>query len=237
MHLADIDHLSVNGNSILHRCKVISKLILVLSFLTSFLITSDLTTLLGLIIIQVLFFVVGKIPIKKVIHLAIYPVFFSLLFALIMGRNEWTIAFVIILRALGAALTMLMLITTTPYVDLFATLSFVMPSILVDIFLVTYRSFFILIDKVERLLKNMKLRGGYSSLNVFKNLKSIAGTIGVLIIHSFDMSERMYKIYALRGYNGKIPIEASVFPLHKVDYMVIMMGILIFVGTVIPWNL
>lgn len=237
MHLAEIDYISNNGRSLLHRCNIFTKFILVLSLLVSFLITNSFEKLLGLISVVIILFIIGKVPFKKIAHLSIYPVFFSLIFAFIISRQSWVMGVVIILRALGAALTMLFLITTTPYVDVFAFLSLFMPSLLVDIFIFTYRSFFILIEKVENLLKNIRLKGGYSPINIIKNLKNIAGAMGVLIIHSFEMSERMYKIYTLRGYNGRIPLYVELFPLKALDISIIILSLIILVGTVIPWNL
>ena len=237
MHLAEIDYISNNGESMLHRCRVFSKFILILCLLASLLLTNSLLKLSVLIAIIMMLFLISKVSFKKIVHLALYPVFFSLIFALIMSRQSLVLAGVIILRALGAGLSMLLLITTTPYVDVFSFLSLFMPSLLVDIFIFTYRSFFILIEKIESLMKSIKLKGGHKTLNICKNLNNIAGAIGVLIIHSFEMSERMYKVYTLRGYNGRIPLNVELFPLKAFDFAIISASIIILVGTVIPWSL
>ncbi|SDJ99096.1 energy-coupling factor transporter transmembrane component T family protein [Natronincola ferrireducens] len=237
MHLAEIDQISTNGISPLHKAGAVSKIILTLLILSAFIVSNDVVKLSCLIIILFTFFSVGGVPLKQVGHLALYPVFFSIIFALIRAQQGWILGVIIMLKAVGAASTMLLLITTTPYVDIFSFLSLFMPSLLVDIFLFTYRSFFILIDKIESLIKSMRLRGGYKAFNLFSNLKNIAGILGVLIIHSFEMSERMYRIYSLRGYQGRIPLTIDIFPLKIYDYIIIILGIVILVGTVIQWNL
>ena len=58
-----------------------------------------------------------------------------------------------------------------------------------------------------------------------------------MIIHSFEMGERMYQIYSLRGYNGGIPVAVGVWPLKARDFAVAVCSVLILVLVVIPWNL
>ena len=94
---------------------------------------------------------------------------------------------------------MILLITTTSYVDIFRVLSLFLPKLLVDIFLFTYRALFIFIDQIENLIKSMRLRGGYRAFNIFANLKNVAGAIGVMVIHSIDMSNHMYQDFSLKG--------------------------------------
>ena len=53
----------------------------------------------------------------------LYPVFFSLLFALIMMQQSFEAGIIVIFKAVGAALNMILLITTTSYVDIFKVLS------------------------------------------------------------------------------------------------------------------
>ncbi|AOY75900.1 energy-coupling factor transporter transmembrane component T family protein [Clostridium formicaceticum] len=237
MHLADIDQISNNGDSLLHRAGTVSKIALTFFLLSSFIISNDFVRLGCLMVILFLLFILGRIPLKQVMHLAIYPAFFSTIFAFISAQQSWKLGVIVIMKAVGSAFTMLLLITTTPYIDIFAFLSLFMSSLLVDIFMFTYRSFFILIHKIQNSMKSIRLRGGYRPFNLWMNLKSAAGILGVLVIHSFEMSERMYKIYALRGYKGGIPLNTEIFPLKAIDVGIIIFGIVILVGTVIPWKI
>ncbi len=132
---------------------------------------------------------------------------------------------------------MIWLILTTPYVEIFSILSIIFPSLVVDILFFTYRSFFILLEKLENIMKNIKLKGGYHFFDIIRNLKNIAGIIGLLIIHSFEMSERMYKIYSLRGYDGKLPQGNIKIINSNLDYLIIAAGIAVFSGVIIPWNI
>lgn len=237
MHIAEIDQLSINGNSPLHQSKVIAKMILSASLIASIILTDNLLKLGLLMGVVLLLIYLGKVPMGQVGHLVIYPIVFSLFFAILQFQQSWLLGSIVLLKAVGSALTMLILITTTPYVDIFGFLSLFMPGLLVDIFLFTYRSLFILIDQIENLLTSMRLRGGYRSLNPFFNLKNLAGALGILIIRSFEMAERMFRIYSLRGYQGGIPVTNEFWPLKPLDYCLIALGLIILIGTVIPWNL
>ncbi|MBM7614108.1 energy-coupling factor transporter transmembrane component T family protein [Alkaliphilus hydrothermalis] len=237
MHLAEIDQISISGDSLLHKARAVSKLILTTLLLASFILTNDAIKLGVLMGVVFALFLFSKVPLHQLGHLILYPVFFSIFFAILRLQQSWVLGLIVLQKAVGAAMTMILLISTTPYVDVFAVLSLFMPKLLVDILLFTYRSLFILIGQIENLLKSIKLRGGYRPFSLIANLRNIAGAFGILIIHSFEMSDRMYKIYSLRGYQGGIPVTVDIFPLRKVDYIIIILGFITLAGVVIPWSL
>ena len=193
---------------------------------------SVLVSVVTLLIILLLLYMVAGIPIVKIGHLALYPAFFSVLFALILSQGTWQLALLIILRALGAALTLIFLFATTPYIQLFSYLSYFMPELLGDIFLFTYRGLFILLYKCTNLLRVIKMRGGFRPYYLFYNFRNTAGIIGLLFIHSMTISERMYHVFLLRGYKGGV---------HRVynrdwlaaDYIVLSIAAIIVISVVV----
>ncbi len=237
MHLADIDYIAVSGKSSMHKAGVFSKIIFTMLLLTSVIITNDIEKILVIIAITLAFFFLSGVPLKQVIHMAMYPAFFSLLFAFIMAQQSLLFGLLIVLKAISAALLMILLITTTTYIDLFSFLSLFLPGLLVDIFLFTYRSFFILLSKLSNLFRSIRLRGGYKPLSLLQNIRNIAGMLGLLVIHSLEMNERMYKIYSLRGYQGKLPVYGRMSIEGVFDIVLIITGIVILTGVYLPWNL
>ena len=160
------------------------------------------------------------------------------MFALIIGQGNLEIAGVIIIRALGAALSLIFLFATTPYIDLFSHLSRLMPSILGDIFLFTYRGLFILLRKSQVLIQVVKMRGGLRPRFLIYDLKNIASIVGLLFVESFSISERMYAAFALRGYEGNLPKPNFRNHLIREDFAILMLLILVIGGTVIKhWRL
>jgi cobalt/nickel transport system permease protein len=237
MHLWAIDQIANDNRSFFHGAGVPSKLLLVLVFLGGFIMSNHIVKLGVLMGILVLLFIVARVPVVEIGHLILYPAFFSLLFALLKMQESWVAGLMIIFRGVGAALATLFLLFTTPSVEIFAFLSIFLPRLFVDILLFTYRSFFILIDEVENLLRNIKLRGGYHPFNFFMNIKNMAAMVGLVIVHSFDMSERMYKIYLLRGYNGGIPTIRKWWSLTYVDSIIMLFSVFLLFGMVFLWNL
>ena len=230
MHLAQIDRISNSTYSYFHKALVGTKVVFTVIMVAAFIMSDSVTKGLGLLGMVLLSFWIGRIPIRLVLQLALYPAFFSSIFALMEMGSSVAGGLLIIIKAVGAGMTMILLITTTPYTDLFSFLSLWMPTLLVDVFMFTYRGVFILIEKATNLLKSMRLRGGYHSFNVFKNAKNIVGAIGVIIITSFDISERMYQIYSLRGYRGGIKSEITLWPPGIPDILIISGGILAVIG-------
>ncbi|KAB3534027.1 hypothetical protein F8154_10120 [Alkaliphilus pronyensis] len=237
MHLADIDNLSNNEDSPFHSMRAVSKLIFTAIIITLFIVSNNILELILLTTVILISFRIGKVPYGQVFHLILYPLFFSSLFALFRFQQSFTAGILVIIKACGTAMTMILLITTTPYVDIFSILSLFLPKLLVDVFLFTYRALFILIGQVESLIKSIKLRAGYSPLKIVKNLKNIANALGIVIVKSIEMNDRMYQIYALRGYNGSIPISKDVGPLKANDFLLIGFSCVILIGKVISWRL
>jgi cobalt/nickel transport system permease protein len=233
MKLAEIDYISNSNASLFHEMNAAAKMLFTAAVLTAVIISSEWTKLVFLIILMAILFIAAKIPMKVVLHLALYAIIFSSLFALISARQSLYLGLVVVLKALGAALSTIWLITTTSYVDIFSVFSLFMPKILVDVFIFTYRSFFILMEKMEMLFKNIRLRGGYHPLKLMMNLKNIASIVGIFIIHAFEMSERMYQIYSLRGYNGSIALSVELWPLKLRDISVAVFGVFILIGVII----
>lgn len=237
MHIAAIDHMANNGDSFLHQARPITKVGFAFLFLAGLIFSNQIGKAVMLLMISAIFILLSRVNIKEMLHLAAYPVVFSLLFALIRMQQSWTAGLLVMIKALGAALNMLLLLATTPYTDLFGVFSYVLPGVIVDVFLFTYRSLFILLDKLEKMMKSIRLRGGFHPMRILFNLKNAAGALGVMTIHAFDMSERMYRIYAIRGYNGKIPITRKWWPLRLVDWLLLLFSLIILTGVLIPWSI
>lgn len=237
MHIAAVDHMANNGNSFIHQAQPVTKVWVAFSFLAALIFSNHIYKAILLLLIPIFFIFLSRVDFREIFHLALYPVVFSLIFALIQLQQSWVAAVLVMIKALGAALNMLVLITTTPYTDIFAVFSYVLPGVIVDVFVFTYRSLFILLDNIENMVKSVRLRGGFHPMRLLFNLKNIAGALGVMIIHAFEMSERLYRIYSLRGYNGKMPISRERAPLQRADILLLIFSLIVLTGVLIPWNI
>lgn len=232
MDLAYIDLIANRGTSVLHKSSVVSKLLLTLSFIISIILAQNVLHLLVILAIIISGYRVAEISFLKIGHFALYPAFFSLVFAIFKFTVSYTAGMEVVLRAVTAALTLILLILTTPYYQIFSILNRLLPSILVDGLFFTYRIFFILLKEIDNLLTNLKLKGGYHPYRILFNLKNLAGSLGVLFIHSFDLSERMYQVLTIRGYTGHIQLEQDVSFVMR-DYLLLLSGVSVILMVVI----
>ena len=144
-----------------------------------------------------------------------YALVFSLIFAL-SSVGGGIAPIVVILKAVTAAVALLLLITTTPYPQIFALGRRVLPTILIDAMLVTYRSFFILMEQLGRVIIALRMRGAYSPLRVAGNLNIMGKVIGHGFIHAWELSENMQNAMLIRGYRGGMPVSAT--RKHSIKY-------------------
>jgi len=205
VHLADIDYMAIHQQSLFHQAHPLIKSIFSFFIIGIFIFSSDLEKNLGLLILLFFMSIGARLSFALLFHLLLYPLFFGTLFSFLMGGLWTQKGLLLLLRAVGVAWSFIFLLMTTPYTDVFRVFSFFMPSILVDIFLLTYRSIFVLLDSIENMFQVVRLRGGYDPWKIIKNAKNLSKMLGVIFLHAIEMSERMYQIYELRGYEGKLP--------------------------------
>lgn len=233
MHIADIDYQALSKNSWLHQRRTDVKLLSGLLMLIAVLVAQSLTTLVVILCVLVLAMVIAKLSIKTILHLSFYPLFFSSLFVSLIWSQNPTLGMLSILKGVASAYIMISIVSSTPYIDIFASMGKVMPAIIVDLFLFTYRSFFILLEKVSDLIRIIRLRGGFHPFKLIRNIKNIASALALLFIRAFEMNDRMYNIYNLRGYTGKLPLRESTKPFTIADGICLMITAGMLIGALL----
>ena len=209
LDISAIDRLAYEGKSLLHRASPFSKVFMMAAILASVILTSDLRLVLGLYLLGLALIAVARLPILRMMALAAYPAAFAFLFALSQMDAGWQRPLLIVLKAQAAAISLLLLLGTTSYPHVFGLISYLMPRVLSDSLLLTYRLFFILLELIDRFLSAIRLRGGLSSFRLSTNLRNIALGLGRLLVFSFERSQRLYDVMNLRGYRGQIVPRAQ----------------------------
>jgi cobalt/nickel transport system permease protein len=233
MHLADIDYQALSKRSWLHDRRTDVKGFSTLLVLIAVLAAQNLTILMVILCFLFIALISSKLSIKAILSFSFYPLFFSSIFISIVWSTNPTLGLISLLKALSSAWLMVTLVATTAYVDLFATLSKVLPALLVDLFLFTYRSFFILLEKVSDLMKVIRLRGGYNPYHPIRNIKNLSSALALLFVRAFEMNDRMYQIYSLRGYTGKLPLREEVKPWTLSDFSLILVSFMFMIGAML----
>lgn len=237
MNIAQIDYISIKSQSFFHRSGSFAKMVLAFFLLASIIFSSQTEKLLLLALILFSFFLLARLNLFLVFKLLLYPLIFTLIFIFFTRNFSSYGSLTMLLKATTAALSMIWLILTTPYIEIFSILAKFLPSLLVDVFFFTYRTFFILLEKLQNSLKIMSLRGDYGPFKMLKNIKNTSLILGNLLINSFEMNERSYKIYSLRGYDSSLPLGKKELIERPSDYLLIILGFLIFLGVLLPWTL
>jgi cobalt/nickel transport system permease protein len=201
--LAQIDFLASAGRSPWHRASALGKLVLAAGATLLAVFAPGLALALALYAIGWLIALTGRLPLRLLAAAAGYPLLFAVLFAGLRWDGNWLDALRLVLRPLTASLYLVWLVGTTPYPDLFAPLSRVLPRATGDGLFLTYRALFELLGRAQRLFRAFHLRAA-ASLPVRRRLPIAGEGIGTLVLHGFERSQRMYSIMLLRGHSGRI---------------------------------
>lgn len=98
---------------------------------------------------------------------------------------------------------MLVLIATTPLPDTFkAAHSLLIPGLLIQLVLLTYRYVFLLMEEFARLRTALRVRGfrNRANLHSYRTIGQVAGT---LLVRSHERSERVAQAMNCRGFDGR----------------------------------
>lgn len=222
MELAQIDQWAIGGTSAWHRASTLGKLFATALLIAAVILANDWRIV--LVIYAAIFAALTSagLPVFKIALMGAYPAFFTIVFAL-SQTGGWNLVLLVFARALTAALAMLWLITTTPSVDIFAALGRVLPSLLADGLLVTYRSFFILLETFGRLVMGLRLRGAYSRWK-WKGFTQMAEVVGVTFLRALDWAEQSHAALHLRGYSGRIPASHRWRRMNRNDALPLALG-------------
>lgn len=222
MHLPEIDkfaHLKSPLHSWDPRVKIISLSILIFSIV----LLEDLGgAFLGLGLAIILVFL-SKIPFSFVfIHLRWVLFFVLALFVVIsltvpgsllmrlsflsISREGFKLSLLISLRAISAALLIFSMIGTTKFnLTLKALQKIKIPDKLIQLLMFTYRYIFLFLDEEKRIFIGAHSRGWVRKTNL-SSLKTMGNLVGMLLVHSFERTERIRDAMISRGYNGRLKV-------------------------------
>jgi cobalt/nickel transport system permease protein len=201
--LARIDYLASMGRTPWHRASALGKLVLALAILVVAVFAPRLRLLVALHALAWALALTSRLPARLVAGAAGYPLVFSALAIASQWDGTWQTPLRLGLRPLTASLAAVWLVGTTPYPDLFAPISRVVPRGAGDGLFLTYRALFALLARGERLWRALRLRGGLAA-PARRRFEFAGGGLGTLVVHGFERSQRLYSTMLLRGHSGRI---------------------------------
>ena len=201
--LAEMDQHANAGASPWHRAGALGKLLIVAAIVGLTVSTPSLTLLLAIHAVAWLLVLTSGLPWRVWVTAATYPLVFVALFVVSRWDGTAVTPLTLVLRPLTASLAAVWLVGTTPYPDVFAPLSRVLPREVGDALFLTYRALFSLLARAHRLAQSLRLRGGASG-SLRRRLEIAGEGMGTLIVHGFERSRQQYQAMLLRGHSGRI---------------------------------
>jgi cobalt/nickel transport system permease protein len=205
MDVRAIDLSATTGGSALHGASPVTKIAAATLVLAAVVLQQNLFVVFACLLVLASLAVGMRLPLRKVFGLAAYPAVFSIVFAFAAAPDALTGA-LFVTRAVAASLGAIVLLFVTPYPQLFAPMQRVLPEIVGDALLMTYRSLFLLAEKFERLRIAIRLRSGLTRGHPVRAARATAGALGSLVLYAFDLSQREYDVMRLRGYQGRLRV-------------------------------
>jgi cobalt/nickel transport system permease protein len=233
--LTHIDYCASAGRTPWHRASALAKLMLAAAMILLAVFAPTLRLLLALHALAWVLALTSRLPARLVAVAAFYPLAFSLLFVLGRWDGTWQTPLLLVLRPLTASLTAVWLVGTTPYPDLFAPLSRMLPRRSADGLFLTYRALFHLIARTERLWRALRLRGGATGPT--RRRLAVAGEgLGTLVLYGFERSQRLYSSMLLRGHNGRVCGCRHYAEWAREDLLVALAGTLMVAAAITFWR-
>ena len=221
---AQIDHLASAGRSVWHRSSAIAKLLLTAWYVGLAVATPSWGVLLVLLATALALCISARVPRKLILAAASTPLLFSLIFVFAQLSTDWVSPLILIVRPMVASVTAVWLVSTTPYPDLFAPISRVLPRGVGDSLFLTYRAVFALLARVERMWLALRLRGAMQR-PVRERFGLLGEAVGTVVLSGFDRSHRLYQAMQLRGHSGRICGCRHYLEFTREDFWVFVAGL------------
>ncbi|NOT34156.1 MAG: hypothetical protein HOP12_08315 [Candidatus Eisenbacteria bacterium] len=201
--LAQIDYAASTGRSVWHRASALTKLVLAAATIAAAITAPRLDALLAVHLFAWALALTSGLAPRLLLTAAAYPLMFSLLVAAGRWDGTWTTPLMLLMRPVGAGLVSVWLLGTTPYPDVFAPISRVLPRRAGDGLFLTYRALFALLTRTDQVWRALRLRGGLA-VPARRRLAHAGDGLGLLVVYSAERSRRLYETMRLRGHTGRV---------------------------------
>ncbi|NWF75181.1 MAG: cobalt ECF transporter T component CbiQ [Nitrospirae bacterium] len=242
MHLEEF----AEGNSIFHKLDPRVKFISLMPYIFIIAVMKGLNGPIVALFISIIMIFITRIDLKKIIsRLFVVNIFIVLLWVFIpfsypgavifsLGPLDATregLLFVLSMTLKANAIvlaTIAILGTSEVFTLAHALVHLKVPLKLIYLFFFFYRYISVMHEEYSRLKKAIAVRAFKPKTNIH-TYKTYAYLVGMLIVKSFDRSQRIYNAMLCRGFKGKFPI-VSHFSLSDKD---VFFGLLMFIITIL----
>jgi cobalt/nickel transport system permease protein len=204
------------SESLIHRIDPRLRIFSAAVFSVILVASKDIITLFTALAYSLLAVIIARLPaamlFKRILKLNIF-ILCLLLFVKSQGRSYVGI---IALKSNGLLLWLSAFISTIDLTSLGHALNHLkLPDKLTHLFLTTVRYIDVLFMEYQRLVKAMKVRGFRPAMNRH-TYRTYSYLVGMLLVKSFDRSERIFSAMKCRGFDGHFYVLDH-FHWHKLD--------------------
>ncbi len=144
-------------------------------------------------------------------------VVFSHLSFLSFNLRGFRLAVLVCLKASAIALMMEPLMGTSPFPTTMHALERLgLPRKICEMILLTHRYIYVFHHEMRRMATGMRARG-FRKRTGMETVRTLGNFVGMLLVHSFERTQRVYEAMLSRGYNGTIP-GCVTFQAHGIDW-------------------
>ncbi len=219
-----------NPKSFVHRLDARTKLILLLAFVLS---VALLRAPSGLQLTCCLFALIvtaaaARLPVWRILRVSLLVVPFVGLFSLLvyLTGDAWR-AWFILAKSYLSALSVLILISSTPLPKLLAAAHFFrLPTLLVEVTQLTYRYLFVLAGEVRVMQTAFRARGGRPGSRA---VRASSGMVAVLFTKSYEKAAMIQQAMYSRGFSGNLA-QANLPRFNLREGVIACAGIALLVG-------
>jgi energy-coupling factor transporter transmembrane protein EcfT len=234
MRIGEVDSIATHGSSALHAAVPGAKLGAFALVLGAVVLGNNVLLLLAILLLLLAVAVWARLPLGRMLPLALYSGMFAALFAFAIAPG-WLGAALIVGKAITAAFAAVTLLFTTPYPFIFAPIQRWLPAVLSDALLMTYRSVFLMIDRFDQVLTAARLRAGLVGADPVRSAGVLARGLGGMLLYSVDLSQRTYEVMRLRGYDGRLAVHPPRSRRPAVDVALVLGGAAV-LGASLSWR-
>jgi energy-coupling factor transporter transmembrane protein EcfT len=223
--VAAVDRWAVSGTSWLHRTTPLPKWLIVAATVALAVVARSPWPLLAAYLLLILVVVSCRLPVRTFILASLLPIPMFGLVALTRWNGSAAVPLAIVGKGMNMTLSGLLVAATTPYPDLLAPPTRVLPPLLADSLVLTYRAVFILVARVGALWLAVRARGGFSprpkpgalpwearGTSWPRRMDVVTTGAALALLRGVDLSARFYEVMRLRGYQGRLSPTRSLRP-------------------------
>ncbi len=230
------------GQSIVHRFDPRAKIVMALFFSVVVALEKSIHASLVAFAFPIVLLILADIGWTKVFgRLVIVNAFIAFLWIFlpftVKGQVVWSIgpleatregllrAALITVKSNAVVLTIIALLGTSPVFNLVHALSHLyVPDKLVHLFFFCFRYVHVIHDEYSRLMETLKIRAFHPGTNMH-TYRTYAYVVGMLLVRSYDRSQRIVAAMKCRGFKGKFYILHH-YEMKRADYLAVATSIL-----------